>query len=80
MRLTRASCKRVSAIFFNSRPVAGASAGADDVAEYEEEPLGALDMNKITLVETTRTSEHGQKDLRLVDEDGQVLTAAFLEM
>ncbi|CAM9825689.1 unnamed protein product, partial [Chrysoparadoxa australica] len=34
---------------------------------------GAIDMGDITQVATTRTSEHGQRDLRMVNSEGQVV-------
>lgn len=48
-------------------PARDASGGS-----YEDAPSGAIDMNKVDTVETTRSSEHGQRDLRLVDSEGQV--------
>jgi hypothetical protein len=44
----------------------------EDGGAYDEKPTGIIDMNDIALVDTTRTSESGNKDLRLVDKEGQV--------
>jgi hypothetical protein len=44
----------------------------EDGGAYDEQPTGTIDMNDIALVDTTRTSESGNKDLRLVDKEGQV--------
>ena len=44
----------------------------EEGGSYEDEPAGSIDMSHIALVDTTRTSESGNKDLRLVDDEGQV--------
>eukprot|EP00953_Heterococcus_sp_UTEX-ZZ885_P039590 20294-Heterococcus_DN1.PRE.1 len=63
-------CLRVVLIHVLSNRALGPA--LEDGGAYDEKPTGTIDMNDIALVDTTRTSESGNKDLRLVDKEGQV--------
>ncbi|CAN0105490.1 unnamed protein product, partial [Discosporangium mesarthrocarpum] len=59
-------------LFHNPKgPVTETSAG------YDPSPAGSVDMSQMKLVATTRTSEEGHKDLRIVSNEGEVTLLSF---